>query len=112
MFQVPAFASARLYIQRGMTGRLTQPGFPIRKSTDQCLFAGFPWLIAGYSVLRRLSMPRHPPCTLSSLTTIIDRRLEHTHGAGFRAEPGVRPHLAGLAPDSMKPIDQQLGLSS
>jgi hypothetical protein len=39
------------------------------------LFASFPRLIAGYHVFRRLSMPRHPPCTLNSLTTFIDHRL-------------------------------------
>jgi hypothetical protein len=38
------------------------------------LFASFPELIAGYHVLHRLSMPRHPPYTLSSLTTFIDHR--------------------------------------
>ena len=38
------------------------------------MFASFPELIAGYHVFRRLSMPRHPPCTLSSLTTFIDHR--------------------------------------
>jgi hypothetical protein len=51
-----------------------QLGFPIRKSADRRPFAGFPQLIAGYHVLRRLSMPRHPPCTLSSLTTFTDHR--------------------------------------
>ena len=50
------------------------PSFLIRKSPDQRLFASFPELIAGYNVLRRLSMPRHPPYTLSSLTTFIDHR--------------------------------------
>src|SRR5690606_31249910 len=53
---------------------LHQPGFPIRKSTDQRLVTGFPWLIAGSHVLHRLSMPRHPPYTLSSLITFIDHR--------------------------------------
>jgi hypothetical protein len=48
--------------------------FLIQTSSDQRLFAGFPRLIAGYHVFRRLSMPRHPPCTLSSLTTFIDHR--------------------------------------
>src|SRR5205814_9209725 len=43
-------------------------GFPIRKSPDQRLFASFPELIAGYHVLLRFSMPRHPPYTLKSLT--------------------------------------------
>ena len=50
--------------------------FLIQKSWDQRPFAGFPRLIAGYHVFRRLSMPRHPPCTLSSLTTFTDPRHE------------------------------------
>ena len=43
-------------------------------------------------------MPRHPPCTLSSLTTFIDRRLKthclelEPYGAGTRAGSGVRKH--------------------
>src|SRR5215212_10207522 len=53
---------------------LPQLSFLIRKSPDRRLFASFPEHIAGYHVLRRLSMPRHPPCTLSSLTTFIDHR--------------------------------------
>ena len=50
------------------------PSFLIQKSRDQRSFASFPGLIAGYHVFRRLSMPRHPPCTLSSLTTVTDHR--------------------------------------
>jgi hypothetical protein len=38
------------------------------------LFASFPEHIAGYHVLLRFSMPRHPPYTLKSLTTFIDHR--------------------------------------
>jgi hypothetical protein len=49
-------------------------GFPIRKSPDRLLFARSPELIAGCRVLRRLSMPRHPPYTLKSLTTVTDHR--------------------------------------
>ena len=48
--------------------------FLIQKSSDQRLFASFPRHIAGYHVFRRLSMPRHPPYTLSILTTFIDHR--------------------------------------
>src|SRR3954464_6586040 len=48
--------------------------FLIQTSRDQRSFASFPGLIAGYHVFRRLSMPRHPPCTLSSLTTVTDHR--------------------------------------
>ncbi len=47
------------------------PGFPIRKSPDQSSFDSSPGLIAAYHVLHRLSTPRHPPCTLNSLTTIM-----------------------------------------
>ena len=43
-------------------------GFPIRKSMDQSSFTNSPWLIAGYNVLHRLLMPRHPPIALSSLS--------------------------------------------
>ena len=74
MFQFPGFAPYRLYIQRAGDWGLPQPSFLIQKSPDQRLFASFPELIAGYHVFRRLSMPRHPPYTLSSLTTFIDHR--------------------------------------
>ena len=47
---------------------LPLPGFPIRKSPDQSLFNDSPKLIAVYRVLHRLSLPRHPPYALSSLT--------------------------------------------
>ena len=43
-------------------------GFPhsdIHGSKDIC---SSPWLFAAYHVLPRLSVPRHPPCALSSLT--------------------------------------------
>ena len=47
-------------------------GFPIRKSTDQCLVDSSPWLIAATHVLHRLQMPRHPPFALSSLEELIE----------------------------------------
>ena len=43
-------------------------GFPhsdIHGSKDIC---SSPWLFAAYHVLHRLSVPRHPPCALYSLT--------------------------------------------
>jgi hypothetical protein len=58
----------------GDTGRPVTR-FRIQKSPDQRLFANSPELIAGCHVFRRLSIPRHPPYTLSSLTTFIDHRL-------------------------------------
>ena len=62
--------------------------FLIQTSPDQRLFASFPGLIAGYHVFRRLSMPRHPPCTLSSLTTFTDHRPSPGRGEAY----GQRRH--------------------
>lgn len=56
---------ACLCIQHAMTLR---PGFPIRKSADQSVFARSPQLIASYYVLHRLISPRHPPCALIHLS--------------------------------------------
>ena len=64
MFQFTRFAS-QPYVFRL---RYLSVGFPIRKSPDQSLFASSPKLIAGYYVLRRLSLPRHPPHALIHLT--------------------------------------------
>ena len=62
-------------LQHPYTFRMRSPdttpdirGFPIRRSTDQSSFTSSPWLIAGYNVLHRLLMPRHPPTALSSLS--------------------------------------------
>ena len=43
-------------------------GFPIRTSPDQSLFADSPRLFAGFNVLHRLQLPRHPPNALVHLT--------------------------------------------
>ena len=40
------------------------PGFPIRTSPDHRVLARSPKLFAGSYVLRRLLLPRHPPCAL------------------------------------------------
>ena len=44
------------------------PDCSIRKSTDIMLTYSSPWLIAVSHVLHRLSVPRHSPCALCSLT--------------------------------------------
>ena len=74
MFQFPAFAPYGLYIQPQVppSGCPVTVSFPIRKSRDQRLFDSCPRLIAVCHVLHRLSTPRHPPYTLSSLTISID----------------------------------------
>ena len=72
MFHFPTFPPTTLYIQVEVAGHNSGHlrGYPIRKSTDQSSFTNSPWLIAGYNVLHRLLMPRHPPTALSSLPPI------------------------------------------
>ena len=70
MFHFPAFPPTSLYIQLAVTHHEDEPGFPIRKSSDQRPVIGSPRLIADSHVLHRLLMPRHPPCALNNLHTI------------------------------------------
>src|ERR1700678_4185077 len=56
------------YVFSGPFPRIAREGFPIRRSSDITPVCGFPKLIAACHVLHRLSLPRHPPCALSSLT--------------------------------------------
>src|SRR5437879_12107675 len=89
MFHFPALPQPALCVQAGVTGNYARSGFPIRKSPDQCLFADFPGLIAGYNVLLRLLVPRHSPCALISLATTDDARV-HCAVLKIRAVPAVR----------------------
>src|SRR5437764_14422540 len=50
-------------------------GFPIRASAGQWLFSASPRLIAAVHALRRLLVPRHPPCALTILTVILGEAL-------------------------------------
>jgi hypothetical protein len=70
------------------------PGFPIRTPPDQRSFASSPELFAGCRVLRRLSMPRHPPYTLNRLTTFIDHRLTSPPNTTGRRGCGERPRVS------------------
>ena len=67
MFQFRRFPSYAYFVQRRMTGYCPAglPHSEISGSTDIC---SSPKLIAACHVLRRLLMPRHSPCALSSLT--------------------------------------------
>ena len=94
------------------TAVLPAVGFPIRESTDHCLFSGSPWLIAAVHALHRLLVPRHPPCALHILTVIrrsldprVARRLVipvfHWQNCAVfkvreKARPGLGPGLSKL----------------
>ena len=45
-------------------------GFPHSDIHGSLPVCGSPWLFAAYHVFLRLSVPRHPPCALSSLTIL------------------------------------------
>jgi len=69
MFHFPTFPPAALCVQAEVAGHYSGffRGFPIRRSPDHGSFTNSPGLIAGYNVLHRLLVPRHPPIALSSL---------------------------------------------
>ena len=67
MFQFSGFASYT-YEFSARYSAYAEVGFPIRKSSDQRVFATSPKLIAGSYVLHRLQLPRHPPYALTRLT--------------------------------------------
>ena len=103
MFHFPAFPPTTLYIQVEVAGHDSGNlrGFPIRTSTDQSSFTNSPWLIAGYNVLHRLLMPRHPPIALSSLSPHKTRQqelqkmlastIQFSTTTAHRAQPANRP---------------------
>ena len=78
MFQFPGFALktlciqvistwlTRLLIPQGNNSRISG-GFPHSEIHGSKPIPGSPWLIAGYRVLHRLLLPRHPPNALIAL---------------------------------------------
>ena len=65
------FSSGYLDVSVHQVGNTTpmDSASAIRESRDQRSFVNSPGLFADFHALHRLSMPRHPPCALSSLTT-------------------------------------------
>ena len=67
MFQFRRFPAYAYLIQRTLT-EYCSAGFPHSEICGSKLMCSSPQLIAACHVLRRLLMPRHSPCALSSLT--------------------------------------------
>ena len=99
MFHFPTFPPATLYIQVEVAGHYSGffRGFPIRKSPDRSSFTSSPGLIAGYNVLHRLLMPRHPPIALSSLLFHYKDARVHCAVLKKRAGPGHTSRVARLS---------------
>jgi hypothetical protein len=62
---------------------MTPAGFPHSDIHGSKLESSSPWLFAGFRVLHRLLVPRHPPCALCSLTKTAPR------GAVCRKPPSM-----------------------
>ena len=72
MFQLAGFALSTYVFS---TKWQAEPaGFPHSDIHGSSLICSFPWLIAAYHVLHRLSMPRHSPKALSMLNTLYFAR--------------------------------------
>lgn len=105
MFHFPTFPPTALCVQAEVARHDSGffRGFPIRRSPDRSSFTSSPGLIAGYNVLHRLLMPRHPPIALSSLlfTTRCSRPLcssQVTGGTGHVTPTEIsRPAAEGIA---------------
>ena len=68
MFQFRRFPAYAYFVQRTLT-EYCSAGFPHSEIPGSKPMCGSPRLIAACHVLLRLSMPRHSPCALSSLTS-------------------------------------------
>ena len=93
MFHFPTFPPATLCVQVEVAGHYSGffRGFPIRRSPDRSSFTSSPGLIAGYNVLHRLLVPRHPPIALSSLLFHYKDARVHCAVLKKRAGPGHHP---------------------
>ena len=68
MFQFRRFPTYAYFVQRTLT-EYCSAGFPHSEIPGSMPMCGSPRLIAACHVLLRLSMPRHSPCALISLTS-------------------------------------------
>src|SRR5215510_5481122 len=83
---------------------MTPAGFPHSEIPGSKPVCGSPRLIAAYHVLRRLLVPRHPPCALSNLAEILQGArlfgktvMKVIQLSKNQAEPQLRKAYATLA---------------
>ena len=96
MVHFPPFASTGLCIQPAMTG-YCPAGLPHSEIPGSKPVCGSPRLFAAYRVLLRLSAPRHPPCTLSSLTKLELTTLNPANPiASNPIQLSMNPRISGI----------------
>ena len=104
MLQFRRFPTCAYFVQRTLT-EYCSAGFPHSEIPGSMPMCGSPRLIAACHVLLRLSMPRHSPCALISLTSSKQSPFRSEHPAGHSslhslASPLPRePACAGLRSD-------------
>ena len=104
MFQFRRFPTYAYFVQRTLT-EYCSAGFPHSEIPGSMPMCGSPRLIAACHVLLRLSMPRHSPCALISLTSSKQSPFRSEHPLGYSslhslASPLPRePACAGLRSD-------------
>ena len=104
MFQFRRFPTYAYFVQRTLT-EYCSAGFPHSEIPGSKPMCGSPRLIAACHVLLRLSMPRHSPCALISLTSSKQSPFRSEHPCGYSslhslASPLPRePACAGLRSD-------------
>ena len=104
MFQFRRFPTYAYFVQRTLT-EYCSAGFPHSEIPGSMPMCGSPRLIAACHVLLRLSMPRHSPCALISLTSSKQSLFRSEHPLGYSslhslASPLPRkPACAGLRSD-------------
>ena len=70
-FSSPRLPPHTLFIHVWATGLFLPARFPHSDSHGSRLFSSSPWIFVALHVLRRLSVPRHPPLALCSFTYCI-----------------------------------------
>jgi hypothetical protein len=99
------------YVFSGVFPGFAREGFPIRRSPVITPVCGLPKLIAACHVLHRLSLPRHSPCALSSLTIELTPSSREPNRFGpdrsqptyFRLESGLA-HSHAQSPRLLKTL--------
>ena len=71
--------------------------FPHSEIHGSGLICSSPWLFAAYHVFHRLSVPRHPPCALFSLTNNLGSGLFRSADWG-----SLLPHVWGMKKDRLR----------
>src|SRR5438105_15596159 len=85
------FSSPGLLLPCGRWRTLRSVGLPHSEILGSQLVCSSPRLIAAYHVLRRLPVPRHPPCALTRLISVSRCDSSDTHNTHSSV---VKEHVA------------------